>query len=286
MRLDWPPKVMMGFEFIAARKSEEPKRFVASSRIPSRLSTPICIIVVAISLLISTADINAQRKKKPASKPKAAASDPIAKAKQEVIRAAEEYKASLQKLLVFQEGDVKAAAEMVEKRKALFDQSIVSKKDVEDGQRLLAAAQAKVNETKKQMGESDDLIAEARAAEQLAKMPPARVGSYQATAALIRYNGPAHWALSDASKVESFFFSQFHRSIPVSAFGQTAVHDRLGFDHSNSMDVALHPDSPEGQAVMAYLRRAGIPFIAFRHAVPGSATGAHVHIGYPSHRIR
>jgi hypothetical protein len=277
---------MMGFEFIAARKGEEPKCSIASSRISRRASTPIVILLVAFLLLISSPDIHAQRKKKPAGKPKATVSDPLTKAKQELIRAAEEYKVSLQKVLEFQEADVKTATEMLEKRKALFNEQIVSKKDVEDGERLLAAAQAKVNETKKQMGESDDLIAEARAAEQLAKMPPARVGSYQTTAALIRYNGPAHWVLSDASKVESFFLSQFHRSLPVSAFGQTAVHNRLNFDHSNSMDVAVHPDSAEGQALMAYLRKAGIPFIAFRHAIPGSATGAHVHVGYPSHRIR
>ena len=103
---------------------------------------------------------------------------------------------------------------------------------------------------------------------------------------MIRYNGPAHWVLSDAAKVQSFFVSQFRRALPVSAFGQTATHNHLGFDHSNALDVAVHPDSAEGQALMSYLRGAGIPFIAFRQAVPGSATGAHIHIGYPSHRIR
>jgi len=105
------------------------------------------------------------------------------------------------------------------------------------------------------------------------------------TAAMIRYNGPTHWALSDASKVETFFASKFRHALPISAFGQTAVHNQLGFDHRNAMDVAVNPDSTEGQALMTYLRSAGIPFIAFRHAVAGSATGAHVHIGLPSHRI-
>jgi hypothetical protein len=38
-----------------------------------------------------------------------------------------------------------------------------------------------------------------------------------------------------------------------------------------------HPDSPQGIALLNYLRGAGIPFIAFRSAVPGSATGAHTH---------
>ena len=36
---------------------------------------------------------------------------------------------------------------------------------------------------------------------------------------------------------------------------------------------------------MEYLRANGIPFIAFHFAVPGKATGPHIHIGLPSHRI-
>jgi hypothetical protein len=51
------------------------------------------------------------------------------------------------------------------------------------------------------------------------------------------------------------------------------------------MDVALSPDSSEGKALMDYLRTQGIPFIAFHYAVPGSATGAHIHVGSPSHRL-
>jgi hypothetical protein len=243
------------------------------------------IVILILALMAASPTVHAQNKKKPSRSSKTPLATQVAKAKQEVIKAANEYKASLEKLLVFQEADVKSAAEIVERRKALLAQSIISKKELEDSERTLAAAKVKVNETRKQMSESDNLIAEARAAEQLAKMPPARIGSYQTTAALIRYNGPSRWALADASKVQNFFLSRFRHSLPVSAFGQTEVHNRLGFDHSNSIDVAVHPDSAEGQAVMAYLRSAGIPFIAFRQAIAGSATGAHIHIGYPSHRI-
>src|SRR5438105_4056792 len=82
------------------------------------------------------------------------------------------------------------------------------------------------------------LIAEASGERQIEKLGPTRLGAYQATAALIRYNGPAHWALSDAAKVEVFFTARFNHTLPISAFGQTAVHDHLGFDHRNAMDVA------------------------------------------------
>jgi len=49
--------------------------------------------------------------------------------------------------------------------------------------------------------------------------------------------------------------------------------------------VALHPDSAEGRALIGFLQARGIPFLAFRGAVPGVATGPHIHIGSPSHRL-
>jgi uncharacterized protein YgiM (DUF1202 family) len=84
--------------------------------------------------------------------------------------------------------------------------------------------------------------------------------------------------------IKSFFVSKFGRTLPVSAFGQTRLHSRFGFDHRNSVDVALNPDSSEGRALLAKLRGFGVPFIAFRKAVPGIATGAHIHVGRPSPR--
>lgn len=247
----------------------------------------LAFMVLLFTLLFSTFDAEAQKhKKKAARTPQTELAERVAKAKEDVIAAAQSYKESLVKLLVFQEGDVKTATETVERRKALVDQQIVSKRELEDSERLLAAAQAKVAETHRQMAEADNLITEAKAEAQLALMPPPRVGGTVSSSVLIRYNGPAHWMLANASKVQDYFLGQFHHALPISAFGQTAVHTQLGFDHSNAMDVAVHPDSAEGQALMSYLRSQGIPFIAFRQAVAGSATGAHIHIGYPSHRIR
>jgi len=87
-----------------------------------------------------------------------------------------------------------------------------------------------------------------------------------------------------AEEIRKFFISRFGRSLPVSAFGQSTLHNRLGFDHRNGIDVALHPDSYEGRALLSFLRTRGIPFIAFRHPVRGIATGAHIHVGNPSPR--
>lgn len=271
-------------------------KMVARSR-QDRSSASLCLCgkrlvafalsILLFTLLFSTSDAQAQkRKKKPARGPQTELAQRVAKAKEDVVAAAQAYKESLVKLLVFQEGDVKTATETVEKRKALVEQQIISKRELEESERQLATARAKVAETHRQMAEADNLMTEAKAEAQLALMPPPRIGGTVSSAVLIRYNGPAHWILADASKVQGFFLGQFHHALPISAFGQTAVHTQLGFDHSNAMDVAVHPDSAEGQALMRYLRSQGIPFIAFRQAVAGSATGAHIHVGYPSHRIR
>ena len=69
-------------------------------------------------------------------------------------------------------------------------------------------------------------------------------------------------------RVERFFAGRFGRSIPISAFGQSPAHDRIGFDHRNAVDVALHPDSQEGQALMGYLQGAEHSASWLRQASP------------------
>lgn len=94
------------------------------------------------------------------------------------------------------------------------------------------------------------------------------------------------WSLADSRKVEGFFFTKFGRPLPTSAFGQSLIHDRWGLDHRQGLDVGLHPDSLEGIALVDFLRAERIPFLVFRRAISGVATGPHIHIGFPSHRNR
>ena len=94
-----------------------------------------------------------------------------------------------------------------------------------------------------------------------------------------------NWTIADASRVNAFFLTKFGRPLPMSAVGQSDLHDRWGWDHRQGIDVGLHPDSPEGSALVRFLRTEGIPFLVFRTAIPGIATGPHIHIGNPSHRI-
>jgi hypothetical protein len=90
---------------------------------------------------------------------------------------------------------------------------------------------------------------------------------------------------ADFERVEAAYEHHFGKALPVSAMGETAVHRALGFDHRGRVDVALHPDQPEGIWLRAYLAERHIPFIAFRQAVPGRATGAHIHMGPMSTRL-
>jgi hypothetical protein len=104
------------------------------------------------------------------------------------------------------------------------------------------------------------------------------------TSSFIRFTGGPGWNLGEAWKVQRFFSDTFKRELPIAVFGQGAIHDRWRLDHRNAMDIQLHPDSVEGQALLNFLQRNGVPYSAFRSAIPGTATGPHIHIGRPSHR--
>jgi hypothetical protein len=214
--------------------------------------------------------------------------DELARLREEFIKATNDYKVSLEKLRASYEKSVaKAEAELV-KTKDLFAAGLVAKNAVDTGEADVADKKGKVAEVDRRMAGADSQIAdtllEAEAETRFAKSRPVPRGGLVRTTALIRYNGGAGWALSDAWKVQQFFQASFNKPLPVAVFGQGAIHDRWRLDHHNAMDVSLHPDGPEGQALLSFLRANGIPFLAFREAIPGTATGPHIHIGRPSHR--
>ena len=112
-----------------------------------------------------------------------------------------------------------------------------------------------------------------------------RKSTNQETATADTGRGSGNWKISDSAKVEEFFFNKFGRRLPLSAYGQSDLHTRWGWDHRQGMDVGLHPDSPEGRSLIEFLRSEAIPFLAFREAIPGVATGPHIHVGNPSRRL-
>lgn len=250
---------------------------------------PFCLWLLTLSLFICSNNAWAQKKTRSKAKSAApAATSELAKLREEYVGKTKDYKASLEKLLVYYEADVKKAEEKLATAEKLFAEGLIAKGQLEENQRAVAVAKQKVAETQRQMTSADDQIAailvEEDADQQLAKNLNFAKQRLVRTSSFIRFTGGPGWNLGEAWKVQRFFSDTFHKELPIAVFGQGAIHDRWRLDHRNSMDISLHPDSAEGQALLNFLERNAIPYLAFRSAIPGTATGPHIHIGRPSHR--
>jgi len=204
----------------------------------------------------------------------------------EIVAALKEYRASLETLMPLREQELAGAIRLRDKRREFLDRGIISRKEFEETEAAVARAEDRVGETRRAIAGAEQAMAEATTARALAGLPPLGPGGYEQSAGLIRFNGSAAWSLKpDTARLRQFFAARFGRPLPVSSYGQTPLHERMGLDHRDALDVAVHPDSPEGRTLIDHLRAAGIPFIASWGAVPGSASGAHIHVGQPSPRI-
>jgi hypothetical protein len=178
----------------------------------------------------------------------------------------------------------------VEQLRQLYAEGLIARLELEKNEQDLAAAKARLTETHSQIVRSNILVAEMKKADEFAKVKQQLVKktnmplNFNQTATILGSTAGS-WSITNLSSIQQFFSNTFGRSLPTSAVGQSTTHNQLGWDHRNAVDVGLHPHSTEGRALIAYLQNAGIPFLAFRAAIPGLATGPHIHIGSPSHRI-
>jgi hypothetical protein len=154
-----------------------------------------------------------------------------------------------------------------------------------DNLRLDMEAARKVCDVAESLGRrNQDLTAMAQAdwelERRLAYIPSSMVGLAE------RYDGSGRFTDADLGEMEQAFLKHFGKPLPVSTRGDSAVHRALGFDHRGRFDVAVSPSQPEGEWARRYLTEKHVTFFAFRGAVPGRATGAHIHIGpASSHRV-
>ena len=208
-------------------------------------------------------------------------------------QASDDYKSNVEQLLSLYEAESRQAEAQFAKERELLAQGLVTRGEVEPAEQAAAQTRKKVAEVQAQLKSAEVLIAEATVeveAEEItpksgSSTAPRTINTLVHTTAYIRYGGAHAWSLSGSAVIKQFFARRFGRALPIGAFGQSALHDRWGYDHRNAMDVGVSPDTAEGQALMEYLRANGIPFTAFHFAVPGRATGPHIHVGLPSHRI-
>ena len=244
--------------------------------------------LVLLGLLVVAPAQAQKRTAKTKTVPKPQQSNQLAVLREEFIKATRDYKSSLSKLLAIYEVNVTKAEDRLKQTRVLQADGLLSKAEIEKSEANVAEAKEKVRLTKQQLESADAQIAntllETEAEAKIAKAGKLAKGALLRTTSYIRYNGAGSWSLGDAWKVQRFFQDNFKRALPVAVFGQGAIHDRWRLDHRNSMDLQLHPDSAEGQALINFLRANGIPFLAFRQAIPGTATGPHIHVGRPSHR--
>jgi hypothetical protein len=186
---------------------------------------------------------------------------------------------------------IAAAARRFERRKKAFDEA---KKLVDAGVESQLSLSTFLDEIDRARKESDLADSRAKLTLQLAEMARAEeamvshLASEPSEAPKIaeRFDGSGTFTPNMWTKVETAFAGKFGKPLPVSAMGETAVHRAMGFDHTGRIDVAIHPDQPEGVWLREYLTEKNIPYFAFRQAVPGKATGAHIHLGPMSTRVK
>ncbi|HEX4747982.1 MAG TPA: hypothetical protein VH302_00435 [Bryobacteraceae bacterium] len=173
---------------------------------------------------------------------------------------------------------------IVDERKKLLDSGIIARSELQSFQdeldsrlRVLDLARNRVqlwNELA-QMADAERKLERAAIASRLVDKD-----------VMIRYAGNRLFSLSDLPTIQTEFQKRFHSPLPVSALGQTILHQSMGLDHRNRVDVALNPDSTEGVWLRRLLERLQVPYLAFRTAVAGAATAPHIHIGPESTRLK
>lgn len=195
--------------------------------------------------------------------------------------------AHAQSLVELQQAEVEKLTKNTDLLRQLYSEGLIARIELEKAEQDLTAAKTRIEETKKAAELAKVQAQELAKAQQLTNaksfVKPTLMPLNKS--ATVMRSTAGSWSIANLGSVQNFFSSTFGKPLPTSAIGQSATHNRMGWDHRNSVDVGVHPDSTEGRALIAYLQNAGIPFLAFRVAIPGVATGPHIHIGTASHRL-
>lgn len=184
---------------------------------------------------------------------------------------------------------VNRATAALQKAQRLVDAGLTPAQSLKDPSEALAWAQSDAEAARSRAALVGQIGEMARMeAQLLAEAPSVEAPKDPAAGdrpAMERFDGNGTFTRSEFNQIKAAFERQFGKPLPVSADGNTAVHRALGFDHSNRVDVALVPDTPEGVWLRHYLELSAIPYYAFRTFIPGKATAAHIHIGLPSNHL-
>lgn len=111
-------------------------------------------LILSLLLLIVPGSVIAQTSKATAKPP-----SELTKLREEFVKATNDYKASLAKLLPFYESDIRRAEEKLELSRKLLSEGQIPRTLVEENERALQNAKAKIAETKRQLDTADQQIA-------------------------------------------------------------------------------------------------------------------------------
>lgn len=127
-------------------------------------------IIATLAALILT-PVHASQKTAPTQATRPALSERLSETRADLVTAAQSYKASLEKLLPFEEDERKRAAEELERSKQILAEGgDTEKPNVQESERRLAAAEVRLAGTQKQLREAD-VIAEAASGKGLLVKP-------------------------------------------------------------------------------------------------------------------
>jgi hypothetical protein len=171
---------------------------------------------------------------------------------------------------------------IVAERQKLLDTGILARSEFTSYQDELASRQRVLELAKSRATLVDDLRRMAETEQRFERAAQAP----ELKDVMIRYDGNGLFTLDDLPTISSEFEKRFHHPLPISALGQTLVHQSMGLDHRNRVDVALNPDLAEGIWLRQLLEKLHVPYLAFRSAFTGAATAPHIHIGTGSTRLK
>ena len=121
-------------------------------------------VFVLVILLVTVGLVQGQRRsvRPNAEPPQQKPVGPVNNFKDDFIKASEDYKASLQTLLVQYESDVKKLTDRAANWKELYSEGIISQREYEAKTSSVTEAQVKIDELRRQIGSVEITIAEAR----------------------------------------------------------------------------------------------------------------------------
>ncbi len=183
---------------------------------------------------------------------------------------------------------VERQQERVEQTRQLVDQGFVAQSALEPLQVELTTRQTKLDLARLQSRQLSSLASLAKLEESIVQSEEAAPGNENDLVldGMEHFEGSGQFREArDLRPIEMAFEQKFDRELPISADGETSLHRALGLDHRGRVDVAVAPNTPEGIWLRGYLKSRDIPYYAFTHAMPGKATGAHIHIGLGSTRL-